>query len=129
MTYDEVIKKLQQGKKMRKKTWLKGDYIYFDLADYNCYTENGSPAKIEYLIKGSAEDWEELVDTVPIKELVGKKIQYHGAEYYVSPPITQLKKIGDKITVYCLIPVCLTHTIITITLPEDYLIPEDWIVK
>ena len=129
MTYDEVIEKLKHGKKVRKKTWIKGEYIYLDLDEHKCYTENGIPAKIEWLIKSSADEWEELVDTVPIKELVGKKIQYHGAEYYVSPPITQLKKIGDKITVYCLIPVYLTHTIITITLPEDYLVPEDWIVK
>ena len=130
MTYDELIEKLKKGKKVRKKTWMKGEYIYFDSDEYKCYTENGIPAKIEWLIKSLADEWEDIADTVPIKELVGKRIRYYGVDYYISPPVTQLKKTGDKAIVYCLIPTYLTHSIITLqSLPENYLVPEDWIVK
>lgn len=109
MNYIEACKALVDGKRVREKSWGKGDYIYFK--DDNLYTNDGNEIDITISDKESmdSDNWEIYENEIDELIQAGKKWKLHQAchkldcsecQLYHFKLYNECQKLGKRILKY-----------------------------
>lgn len=68
MTFEEALKAMKDGKKVRRKSWLNKSYIYF--SDGNFLTDFGDILVSFDIKEVTSDDWEVRKEEIPLEETV-----------------------------------------------------------
>lgn len=88
MKFSEAVKLLEDGKKIRQKSWLRTSYVYLK----DGYVCNNSGKLIDLETRSCSEEWEEYIEKVIVSSLkVGDKFRHGTDEVFLILP-DEMKK-------------------------------------